>query len=47
MGAPFLFRMPVPGEQREKLQGTLGSSEKLQGTGKEQKQTSPEPEKDK
>ena len=37
----------VPGEQREKLQGTLGFSETIQGTGKEQKQTAPEPEKDK
>ena len=36
---------PVPGEQREKLQGTLGFSEKIHGTGKEQKQTAPEPEK--
>jgi hypothetical protein len=42
-----MFGMPVPGEQREKLQGTLGFSETIQGTGKEQKQTAPEPEKDK
>ena len=38
-----MFGMPVPGEQREKLQGTLGFSETIQETGKEQKQTAPEP----
>ncbi|HKJ14717.1 MAG TPA: hypothetical protein VJ988_07645 [Desulfobulbales bacterium] len=43
----MMFKMPVPGEQREKLQGTLGFSEKIPGTGAEQKQTAPEPEKDK
>jgi len=43
----MMFGMPVPGEQREKLQGTLGFSKKIQGTDKEQKQTAPEPEKDK
>jgi len=42
-----MFKMPVPGEQREKLQGTLGFGEKIQGTKKEQKQTAPEQEKDK
>jgi len=42
-----MFKMPVPGEQREKLQGTLGFSEKIQGTNKEQKETTPESEKKK
>ena len=37
----------VPGEQREKLQGALGFTEKVQGTGEEQKKTAPEPEKNK
>ena len=41
------LKMPVPGEQREKLQGTLGFSDKMQGTGEEQQQTTPEPEKGK
>ena len=42
-----MFKIPVPSEQREKLQGTLGFGDKIQGTGKEQKQTAPEPEKGK
>jgi hypothetical protein len=42
-----MFGMPVPGEQREKLQGTLGFTETVQGTSEEQKQTAPESEKDK
>jgi hypothetical protein len=43
----MMFKMPVPGEQREKLQGTLDFSQKIQGTGAEQKQTAPEAEKTK
>ena len=43
----MMFKIPVPSEQREKLQGTLGFGDKIQGAGKEQKQTAPEPEKDK
>ena len=42
-----MFRTPVPEEQREKLQGTLGFGSKKQGTSEEQPQTTPEPEKDK
>lgn len=42
-----MFKMPVPGEQREKLQGTLGFGERIQGTEKEQKQSAPEPGKEK
>jgi hypothetical protein len=42
-----MFKTPVPGEQREKLQGTLGFSQKMEGTGAEQKQTAPESEKNK
>jgi len=42
-----MFRTPVPEEQREKLQGTLGFGSKMQGTSEEQPQTTPEPEKDK
>ncbi len=42
-----MFRTPVPGELREKLQGTLGFSKKMQGTGEEQQQAVPEPEKGK
>jgi len=42
-----MFRTPVPEEQRKKLQGTLGFSQKTEGTGAEQKQTAPEPEKNK
>ena len=42
-----MFRTPVPAEQREKLQGTLGFGSKMQGTSEEQPQTTPEPEKDK
>ena len=40
-----MFMTPVPGEQREKLQGTLGFGEKMQGAGGEQPQAEPEPEK--
>jgi len=43
----MMFKMPVPGEQREKLQGTVGFGVNKQRTNKEQKQTAPEPEKDK
>ncbi len=39
----MMFKMPVPGEQREKLQGTLGFGEKKPGTDKEQKKTGQEP----
>ena len=42
-----MFKIPVPSEQREKLQGTLGFGDKIQGAGEEQKQAAPEPEKDK
>ena len=42
-----MFKIPVPSEQREKMQGTLGFSKKMQGTDEEQKQTAPEPEKGK
>jgi hypothetical protein len=42
-----MFKIPVPSEQREKLQGTLGFGVNKQGKDKEQKQTAPEPEKDK
>ena len=43
----MMFKIPVPSEQREKLQGTLGFGVNKQGKDKEQKQTAPEPEKDK
>ncbi|HSG68104.1 MAG TPA: carboxypeptidase-like regulatory domain-containing protein [Bacteroidales bacterium] len=43
----MMFKIPVPQEQREKLQGTLGFGVNKQGKDKEQKQTAPEPEKDK
>ena len=43
----MMFKMPVPGELREKLQGTLGFSQKIQGTGEEEKQTASSPAKDK
>jgi len=42
-----MFRTPVPEEQREKLQGTLGFGAKIQGTGEEQKEKVQEPEKSK
>jgi hypothetical protein len=42
-----MFKIPVPSEQREKMQGTLGFSKKMQGTDEEQKQTAPEPVKGK
>jgi hypothetical protein len=40
-----MFMTPVPCEQREKLQGTLGFGEKIRGTGEEQMRTAPEPQK--
>ena len=39
----MMFKMPVPGEQREKLQGTLGFGVNEQGKDKEQKKTGQEP----
>ena len=39
----MMFKMPVPGEQREKLQGTLGFGVNKQGKDKEQKKTGQEP----
>jgi hypothetical protein len=42
-----MFRTPVPGEQREKLQGTLGFGDRIQGTREEKRQNAPEPEKSK
>ena len=42
----MMFKMPVPGEQREKLQGTLGFADKIkQEQGAETDQTAPEPPK--
>ena len=44
----MMFRMPVPGEQREKLQGTLGFSEQTQqGESAETKEMKSEPAEDK
>jgi hypothetical protein len=44
----MMFRVPVPGEQREKLQGTLGFGKQMkQEEGVETKQTGPEPAKNK
>ena len=39
----MMFKMPVPGEQREKLQGTLGFGVNKQDKDKEQKKTGQEP----
>jgi len=39
----MMFKMPVPGEQREKLQGTLGFGENKQDKDKEQEKTGQEP----
>ena len=38
-----MFRMPVPGEQREKLQGTLGFGDKIRQGGAEVNQIAPGP----
>jgi len=43
----LMFKVPVPGEQREKLQGTLGFGVNKQGKDIEQKKTGQEPAKDK
>jgi len=42
-----MFMTPVPGEQRKKLQGTLGFGVNKQGKDNEQKETAPESEKEK
>jgi len=39
----MMFKIPVPSEQREKLQGTLGFGVNKQGKDKEQKKTGQEP----
>jgi len=39
----MMFKMPVPAEQKEKLQGTLGFGLNKQGKDKEQKKTGQEP----
>lgn len=43
-----MFKVPVPGEQREKIQGTLGFGKQIkEGGAVETKQTAPDPIKDK